>query len=74
MTKSIIESSELTLSGDEAAVVLGPERVRLVTPEKKDDDLVGHNVQFAVMLAYLASTDTEWVESVIERFEERTDD
>lgn len=73
MKDAVVEASEFKLAHDEAAVVISPDSVKLVTPEKDDDEMVGHNVQFAVMLAYLASTDGEWVESVIQRFEEKTD-
>ena len=74
MKNSIVQAADFKLADNEAAVVISPDSIRLVTPDKDHDEPVGHNVQFAVMLAYLASTDTEWVESVIQRFEEQTDE
>ena len=74
MNKSVVEAAEFKLGDDDVAVVLTPDSVRLVTPEKGDDELVGHNVKFAAMMAYLASTDSEWVRDTIERFEEQTDE
>lgn len=68
------KSNEVTIGDDDAAVVISPDGVKLVTPEKGDDEVIGHNVQFAVMLAYLLSTDAEWVKSVIKRFEESSND
>lgn len=74
MNESVVPASDFTLADNEAAVVISPDSIRLVTPDKDHDEEVGHNVSFAVMLAYLASTDTEWVASVVKRFEEQTDD
>jgi len=74
MNKSVVEATEFKLGNDEAALVISPDSVKLVTPEKGDDEVVTHNVQFAVMMAYLLSTDAEWVKSVIKRFEESSND
>jgi hypothetical protein len=74
MNESVVEADNFTLGDDDVAIVLTPDSVRLVTPKKDDDELVSANVQFAVMLAYLASTDSEWVQDTIDRFEEQTDE
>jgi len=74
MNKSVEQNDSISLNNDEIAIVFTPESVRVVTPPVDDDDIAHPHQHFAVMLAYLASTDEEWVESVLKRFDEVTGD
>jgi len=72
MKDSVVESSKLHLEHDHAALVFTEDSVRVVTPHKDDSEIVPSQVRFAVMLAYLCSTDEVWVASTIQRFEDQT--
>lgn len=74
MKKSVEQSDSINLYNDEIAILFTPDSVRVVTPLVDDDDIAYPHQHFAVMLAYLASTDMEWVESTMQRFDEATGD
>jgi len=74
MKTSFIESDNFELKDGEVAVLYTADSVRIVTPPVDDSTVPEPHQQFAVMLAYLSSVDQEWVESVLQRFDEATAD
>ena len=68
MSDLITENSTVELEKDDAAIIVTPDSIRVVTPDRDDDDHVPAHIQFACAVAYLCVHDPKWVELIMDRF------
>jgi len=68
MSDLITENSTVELEKDDAAIIVTPDSIRIVTPERDDDETIPAHIQFACAVAYLCVHDPKWVELIMDRF------
>jgi len=69
MSETVVNTDTVQLDPEDVAVIFKPSTVNLVTPLSNEHKEIAYNVEFAVMVAHLASIDKQWVEDTINRFE-----
>ncbi len=74
MSNLITENSTVELQKDDAAIVVTPDSIRIVTPERDDTEDTPAHIQFACAVAYLCVHDPKWVQMIMERFHNELDD